>query len=123
MTKITKKQSAGGLRLADIRNATKTIAIDLSEYGFEGVEPLEITFKTNFWTAERQNIYWAEDKTLSQSDIELLCEYVTKWNLSDDGKPMAISNDTFDKLNFTIVHGIVTEMIRAISPNPPTSTT
>jgi hypothetical protein len=113
-----------GLCLADIRNATKTISIDLAEYGFEGAEPLEVTFRTNFWTAKAQEEYVVEGNKVAESDIALLLESVKSWNLTDEGESVPITKEILtDVLGFNLVHGIVNEMIESIYPNRTTSGT
>lgn len=117
----TRTKPSRGLALADILSAQKTITIDLSRYGYEGCEPLSITFRTNFWTAAAQARYFADGVRLQDSTYDLLRESILSWNLTNDGEPCPISNETFDLLNFDLWLGIVQEMIQAVSPNPTTS--
>lgn len=121
-TAATGSTGLTGLTLKAIMTNKSTVKIDLEEYGFAGVEPLEVTFRTNFWTMAAQNKYLEDGRTLGEIDIELLMDAVTGWNLTDDGEVVPITEAVLrDSIGYGIVRGVIRAMIAAVSPNPETS--
>lgn len=110
-----------GLSLADIRNAKKTIAIDLQEIGFEGLDPLEVTFKTNFWTPIARQQYIDPAIPVDASNTELLVNSLLAWNLTDNGESVPICEESLKQISAAILDATVQAMLRAVRPNEPIS--
>lgn len=107
-----------GLTLKDIRTAKRTVAIDLTEFGYEGCDPLEVTYKTNFWSGTAQKQFVGSEGLVGDSIADLLANSIVEWNLTDDGTPVPVSAEVLNDLNFALVRGILDAMIEGISPNP-----
>ncbi len=110
-----------GLTLADILNSRKTISIDLEAIGFEGVEPMEVTFRTNFWTPEVRQRYLDSKTDVDTSNIEVLKAALIAWNCTDDGEALPINEENLRKLSSAILDTMVQEMLKAVRPNPENS--
>lgn len=115
-----------GITLAEIKAARASVEIDLAEYGFEGsTEPLKVYFKPNFWNDDTKAKFLptpgkALDQSTSAEQINatIVAEAVTGWNLTDGGKPVAVTVKTLrETLGDAVTDGLLTKMLERVHPN------
>jgi hypothetical protein len=72
-----------------------------------GTETVEITFDANKVTKPWMDLRIAE----------ALPEAILSWNMTENGQPMAVTVDNFDRCPYPLLHLIIQTMLEAVTPS------